>query len=68
MKSGTLGSGGTAISTYLPKVPVPVQHMAIFYYSVAEHDRDVLKLPIRGCVQAVSASRRQWRKWIGAAE
>ena len=50
------------------EVPVPVQHMASFYHSVAEHSRDVLKLPIRGCVQAVSASRRQWRKWIGAAE
>ena len=27
---------------YLPKVPVPVQHMAIFHYSVAEPDRDIL--------------------------
>ena len=53
---------------YLPKVPVPVQHMAIFYDSVAKPDRDVLKLPIRGYVQANSAIRRQWRKWIGAAE
>ena len=24
-------------------------------------------MPIRGYVQAKSASRRQWRKWIGAA-
>ena len=31
---------------YLPKVPVPVQQMAIFYHSVAKPDRDVLKLPI----------------------
>ena len=53
---------------YLPKVPVPVQHMAIFYDSLAKPDRDVLKLPIRGYVQANSAIRRQWRKWIGAAE
>ena len=53
---------------YLPKVPVPVQHMAIFYDSVAKPDRDVLKLPIRGYVQANSASRQQWRKWIDAAE
>ena len=39
---------------YLPKVPVPIQHMAIFCHSVAEPDRDVLKLPmqIRGYVQA----------------
>ena len=41
---------------YLPKVPVPIQHMAIFYHSVAEPDRDVLKLPIRGYVPANSAS------------
>ena len=53
---------------YLPKVPVSVQHMAIFYDSVAKPDRDVLKLPIRGYVQANSASRQQWRKWIDAAE
>ena len=33
---------------YLPKVPVPVQHMAIFYDSTAKPDRDVLKMPIRG--------------------
>ena len=52
---------------YLPKVPVPVQHMTIFYHLVAQPDRHVLKLPIRGYVQAKSASRRQWRKWIGAA-
>ena len=52
------------------------QHMAIFpgpahgnfYHLVAEPDRDVLKLPIRGYVKANSASRRQWRKWIDAAE
>ena len=42
--------------------------MAIFYDSVAKPDRDVLKLPIRGYVQANSASRQQWRKWIDAAE
>ena len=35
---------------YLPKVPVPIQHMANFYHSVAEPDRDVLMLPIRGYV------------------
>ena len=52
---------------YLPKVPVPIQHMAIFYQSVAEPVRDVLKLLIQGYVQANSASRQQWRKWIEAA-
>ena len=31
---------------YLPKVPVQIQHMAVFYHSVAEPYRDVLKLPI----------------------
>ena len=38
---------------YIPKVPNPVQHMAIFYHSVAflpEPNRDVLKLPFRGYV------------------
>ena len=35
---------------YLPKLPVPVQHTGIFYHSVAEPDRDILKLPIRGYV------------------
>ena len=42
--------------------------MAIFYHSLAEPDRDVLKLLIRGYVQANSASRRQRGNWIGAAE
>ena len=28
---------------YLSKVPVPIQHMASFYHSVVEPDRDVLK-------------------------
>ena len=37
---------------YLPKVPVPIQHMAIFYHSVAKPNRDVLKLHILGYVQA----------------
>ena len=37
--------------------PVPIQHMAIFYHSAAEPDRDVLKLPIRGYVQTNSASQ-----------
>ena len=34
---------------YLPKIPVPVQHMAIYYHLVAELELDVfkLKLPIR---------------------
>ena len=53
---------------YLPKVPAPIQHMAIFNHSVAEPDRNVLKLPIQGYVQANSACQRQWRKWINAAE
>ena len=42
--------------------------MAIFDHSVAGPDSDVLNMPIRGYVQANSASRRQWRKWIDAAE
>ena len=44
--------------------------MLIFYHLVAELELDVfkLKLPIQGYVQAKSASSRQWRKWIGAAE
>ena len=42
--------------------------MAIFYHSVAELNRDVLKLPIQGYVQANSASQQKWRKWIDAAE
>ena len=41
---------------YLPTILVPIQHMAFFYRSVAEPDRDVLKLPIRGYMQANSAS------------
>ena len=53
---------------HLPKVPVPIQHMAIFCHSVAEPVRDVLKLLILGYVQANSASRRQWRQWIDAAD
>ena len=53
---------------YLPTILVPIQHMAFFYRSVAEPDRDVLKLPIRGYMQANSASWRQWRKWIDAIE
>ena len=52
---------------YLPKVPVPVQHMAILYHSVAEPDRDVLKLPLRGYVQANFASQLQWRADSGCA-
>ena len=42
--------------------------MAIFYHSVAEPDREVLKIQIRGYVQANSASQRQWRNWKDAAE
>ena len=38
---------------YLPKVPVPVQHMAILYHSVAEPDRDVLKLPIEAIYRRI---------------
>ena len=52
---------------YLPTVPVPVHRMEIFYNSAAEPDKELLKLPIRGYVQAKSASRRLWRKWIEAA-
>ena len=40
---------------YLPKLPVPVQHMEIFYHSVAEPDRDVLKLLIQGHRQILQA-------------
>ena len=39
---------------YLPTVPVPVHHNL-----AAEPDRELLKLPIRGYVQAQLASRRQ---------
>ena len=42
--------------------------MAIFYHSVAEPDREVLKMQIRGYVQANSASQRQWRNWKDAAD
>ena len=41
---------------YLPKVPVLVQYMATFYHAVAEPDKNVLKLPIQGYVQANSTS------------
>ena len=34
------------------RVRVQIQHMTIFYHSVAEPDRDALKLPIRSNVQA----------------
>ena len=44
------------------------QYLSKFYHSVAEADRDLLQMPIGGCVQAKSASQRQWSKWIGAAE
>ena len=47
---------------YLSTVPVPVHSMESFYNSAAEPDRELLKLLIRGYVQAKSASRRQWRK------
>ena len=58
---------------YLPKILFlrhPAQRISIFYHhdSVAETDRDVLKLPVQGYVQVNSASRRLLRKWIGAAE
>ena len=52
---------------HLPTVPIPVQSIEMLYNSVAEPDRELLKLPIRGYVQAKSASQLQWRKWIGAA-
>ena len=52
---------------YLPAVPVPVHRMEIVYISAAEPDRALLKPPIQSYVQAKLASRRQWRKWIGAA-
>ena len=52
---------------YLPTVPVPVHRIEIFYNAAAETDREFLKLPIRGYVQAKSANRRKWKKWIEAA-
>ena len=52
---------------YLPTGPVPVYSMEFLYNSAAEPNWELLKLPIRGYVQAKLASRRQWRKWIGAA-
>ena len=33
---------------FLPTVPVPPPN-GIIYNSAAEHDRELLKLPIRGC-------------------
>ena len=52
---------------YLPTVPVPVHHTDMIYDSAAEPYRVLLKLLIRGYVRSKLASRRQWRKWIGAA-
>ena len=40
---------------YLPTVPVPVHRMGNFYNLEAEPDKELLKLPIRGYVQANSA-------------
>ena len=37
---------------YLPTVPVPVHYIEFFYNWAAEPDRELLKLPIRGYVQA----------------
>ena len=37
---------------YLPTVPVPVHHMEMFYNWAAEPDRELLKLPVQGYVQA----------------
>ena len=37
-------------------VPVPVHNMEMFYNSAAEPDRESLKLPMRGYVQAKLAS------------
>ena len=52
---------------YLPTVPVPLHRMEIFYNLAAEAERELLKLPILGCVQAKSASLLKWRKWIETA-
>ena len=41
--------------------------MEIFYNSATEPNREMLKLLIRGYVQAKTPSRRQWRKWTAAA-
>ena len=52
---------------YLPTVPFSVHSIEMFYNLAAKTARAMLKLPIRGYVQAKSASRRQWRKLKGAA-
>ena len=57
-------SGGGAIFT---KSSCSCPSHGNFYNSAAEPDRELLKLPIRGYVQAKLASQRQWRKWIEAA-
>ena len=43
---------------YLLIVPVPVHRMEIFYSLAAEPYRELLKLAIRGYVQAKLASQR----------
>ena len=40
---------------YLSKVPVPIQHMAIFNHSMAEVEPDRIVLKFQGYVQANSA-------------
>ena len=42
---------------YLPTIPVPVYRKEFFYNSAAEPDRESLKLPIQGFVQAKLASQ-----------
>ena len=41
---------------YLPTVPVSVHHMELFYNSVAEPDRELLKLLVQGYILVKSAS------------
>ena len=46
---------------YLRTFPVPVHSMEILCNSAAEPDKDLLKLPMQGFVQAKSANQWQWR-------
>ena len=51
---------------YLPTVPVPVHCMESFYYSAAEPDRELLKLPILGYVQPSGEKLQGSAGWAAA--
>ena len=58
MKCKTRAAVEAMEEQYLLIVPVPVHRMEIFYSLAAEPYRELLKLAIRGYVQAKLASRR----------